>query len=176
MPTGGGAVHSYIAIRDDAGRVVAEYHGFPFSRKNGSGTNDQRPFDWNDKLREADNPISITPFHDFRLEAQLVPGEWWPTGPGQRVRIADEEVFRGSRQHVQQIQAELDGAVADINRGDHDYGAAHFLSESRNSNSVYATLMGVADAKARTVGGDPIEIPERLLRDDVVFDKQSRSS
>ena len=90
--------------------------------------------------------------------------------------VHDEEVFRGSRSQVGQIRSALDAAAAEINRRDLDYGIIHLFSESQNSNSVYGTLMGVAAAKARDIGANPVTIPGRLLDDQVVFDPRGRSS
>lgn len=174
MPTGGGAVHAYIAISDPMGRVVAEYHGFPFTRRPLEKVSKPRVFDWDDPRRQADNFWSITPVHNFRLEAERVPGEFW--NARQDLRVHDEEVFIGTGDQVAAIRSALDDGMKAINQRDFDYGAAHWLSESQNSNSVYATLMGIADDKAQEMGADRIAIPGRLLQDDIVFDRQSRSS
>lgn len=160
MSVGGGAVHSYIAIKDNAGRVVAEYHGFPFDRETGD--------------REGDNPLAFTPLSNFQLRPDRFRGEFWPAR--QNPRVHEEEVFRGSPSQVQQIQLALDRAMDVIDQKDIDYGGVHFLSESRNSNSMYGTLMQVADQEAQAIGAGRIEIPDRLLRDKVVFDSDGRSS
>ena len=75
MPVGGGAVHSYIAIKDNTGRVVAEYHGFPYSRETG--------------LWEGDNPLAFTPLSNFQLRARQFPRQFWPSR--QNLRVHDEE-------------------------------------------------------------------------------------
>lgn len=160
LPTGGGAVHAYLAIKDGMGRVVAEYHGFQID----PDTNEIA----------ADNPLSYIPGSGFPLNARLIRGEYWPSR--RNLRVHDEEVFRGSSKQIKEIRSELDEAVKGINRQNLEYGALHVLSESQNSNSVYATLMRVADEKAREIGAGQIEVPGRLLRDDIVFDSQSRSS
>lgn len=160
MPVGGGAVHSYIAIKDNAGRVVVEYHGFPFDRETGD--------------YEGNNPLAFTPLSNFQLRPVRIRGENWQSN--QNPGVHDEEVFRGSPSQVLQIQTALDLAMKEIDRQDLDYGGVHFLSESRNSNSVYGTLMQIANEEAQAIGAGRIEIPDRLLRDDVVFDSQSRSS
>lgn len=160
LPVGGGAVHSYIAIKDNAGRVVAEYHGFPFNRETG---------DW-----EGDNPLAFTPLSNFRLRPARFRGEFWPAH--QSPQVHEEEVFRGSPGQVRQIQTALEKAIKVIDQKDLDYGGVHFLSESRNSNSMYGTLMQVADQEAQAIGAGRIEIPDRLLQDNVVFDRQGRSS
>lgn len=160
LPTGGGAVHAYIAIKDDAGQVVAEYHGFQVDPDTGD--------------LAVDNPSSYFPGSKFSLEARQFPREYWPSR--QDLRVHDEKVFRGSREQVAQIRTELDRAAKDINDQGLRYEAANLFSESQNSNSVYATLMDVAGNKAEEIGAAPIAIPGRLLRDDIVFDSQSRSS
>lgn len=160
MPVGGGAVHSYIAVKDNAGRIVAEYHGFPYDRETGD--------------YEGDNPLAFTPLSNFQLRAIQRPDEHWPSS--RYPQVHDEEVFRGSRSQVELIQAEMNQAAKDINRLNLDYGGVHFLSESRNSNSVYRTLMRVADGKALDIGAGRIEVPDRLLQDNITFDSQSRSS
>ncbi len=132
LPVGGGAVHAYIAIKDGNGRVAAEYHGFPIDRATGDN--------------QGGNPISFTPFHDFRLQAEGLSGEFWDST--QDLRVHDEEVFRGSQSQVRQIQSALDAARHDINPKDLDYGILHLVSESQNSNSVYGMLMGVARGPA----------------------------
>ena len=148
MPIGGGAVHSYIAVKDNAGRVVAEYHGFPFDREA--------------RTWEEGNPLAFTPLSNFQLRPRRLRGEFWPAN--QDSRVHEVEVFRGSPSQVQQIQLALDKAIKVIDQKDIDYGGVHFLSESRNSNSMQA------------IGAGRIEIPDRLLSDNVVFDSQSRSS
>ena len=160
LPTGGGAVHAYIAVKDETGRVVDEYHGFQVDRETGDIA--------------GGNPVSYLPGSRFPLEARRIRGEHWPSR--RDLRVHEEEVFRGSREQVREIQAELDQAVGDINSRNLKYGALHFLSESQNSNSVYSTLMQVANDKANEMGVGSIDIPGRLLRDDIVFDNQSRSS
>jgi len=160
LPVGGGAVHAYIAIKDDSGRVVAEYHGFPINRETGDN--------------EGANPLAITPLSNFQLQARRMAGEYWPLR--QFTQVHDEEVFRGSQSQVQQIQSAPDNAMREIDVHDFDYGGVHFLSESRNSNSVYGTLMQVADERAQEIGAGRIETPERLVKDNIVFDQQSRSS
>lgn len=160
MSVGGGAVHSYIAIKDNAGRIVAEYHGFPFGRETG---------DW-----EGDNPLAFTPFSNFQLRPARFRREFWPAH--QNPEVYEEEVFRGPPSQVQQIQFALDKAMKVIDQKNINYGGVHFLSESRNSNSMYGTLMQVADQEAQAIGAGRIEIPDRLLSDNVVFDSQGRSS
>ena len=160
MPVGGGAVHSHIAIKDNAGRVVVEYHGFPFDRDAGT---------WEER-----NPLALTPLSDFQLRPRRFRGEFWPAN--QDPRVHEVEVFRGSPTQVQQIQLALDKAMKVIDQKNIDYGGVHFFSESRNSNSMYGTLMQVADQEAQALGAGRIEVPDRLLRDNVVFDSQGRSS
>lgn len=160
LPPGGGSVHAYIAIRDDTGRVVREYHGFQADPETGD--------------LAVDNPASYIPGSGFALTARIRSGE--SALPNPRARVADEEVFRGSRSQVERILADLDQAVADINRQNLEYDAVRFFSESQNSNSVYGTLMRVADERARKLGAGPIEVPERLHDDDIVRDDESRSS
>ena len=94
---------------------------------------------------EGDNPLAITPIHDFRLEARRVTGE--SLIPKKDLRVYEEEAFRGNEKQIRQILSALKSAVVDINRRDLDYGSIHLLSESQNSNSVYGTLMGVAEAQ-----------------------------
>ena len=95
LPTGGGAVHAYIAIKDNTGKVIHEYHGFQIDRE----TN---------KIADG-NPLSYLPGSDFPLQARRWPGEYWSSR--QELRVHDEEVFRGSRKQVGLIGAELDRAV-----------------------------------------------------------------
>lgn len=111
MPVGGGAVHSYIAVKDQAGRIVAEYHGFPYDRETGD--------------YEGENPLAFTPLSNFQLQAVQRPDEHWPSS--RYPQVHEEEVFRGSRSQVEQIQAEMNRAADDINRMDLDYGGVHFL-------------------------------------------------
>ncbi len=160
LPIGGGAVHAYIAIKDDTGQVVAEYHGFQVDPDTG-------------KLAVGDSS-SYFPGSDFTLQARQFTEEYWQ--PRTNLRVHDEEVFRGSREQVAQIRVELDQAAKDINDQGLRYEAAKIFSESQNSNSVYRTLMEVAGNKAEEIGAAPIMIPGKLLQDDIVFDGQSRSS
>ena len=71
-------------------------------------------------------------------------------------------VFRCSQDQVAQIRTALDQAVEDINRQDLQYEAVNLFSESQNSNSVYRTLMDVADEirrRRRRVGLERLAIP-----------------
>ena len=160
LAPGGGSVHAYIAIRDNTGRVVREYHGFQIDPET--------------KELAVDNPASYFPGSGFALGARVFSGEsnWWNPG----ARPADEEVFRGSRSQVERILVDLDQAEVDINQQRFEYDAVRFLSEAQNSNSVYGTLMRVADERALELGAGPIDVPERLLRDDIIRDEESRSS
>ena len=160
MATGGGAVHAYIAIEDNTGRAVREYHGFQVDPETGA--------------EATDNPASYIPGSGFALSARIRGGE--TVWSNQRARVADEEVFRGSRSQVERILGDLDQAVDDINQMSLQYDAVRFLSEAQNSNSVYGTLMRVADGRAQGLGAGPIETPERLMRDDVLRDEEGRSS
>lgn len=160
LPIGGGAVHAYIAVKDDTGQVIAEYHGFQVDPETGNTA--------------GNDSSSYFPGSNFRLEARQYPEEYWQSRTD--LRVHDEEVFRGSPEQVAQIRTELDQAVEDINDRELRYQAFKLFSDSQNSNSVYRTLMEVAGSRAEEIGADPIAIPGRLMRNDIVFDSQSRSS
>ncbi len=110
IDVGGGAVHAYIVIEDNSGRVIAEYHGFPYSRETGE--------------YEGNNPLAFTPLSNFRLRPRRLAGE---SGMSREVaRVHEDEVFRGPRSQVLQIQSAIDDAMMEIDRQDIDYGGGAF--------------------------------------------------
>ena len=160
LDTGGGAVHAYVVIKDNTGRVVREYHGLQTDPETGDSA--------------GGNPTSYLPGSGFKLRVWRFQGETEMSKD--QVRVTDDEVFRGSRGQVERILADLDQAANEINQQNYKYDAVRVFSESQNSNSVYGTLMRVADERAQRLGARPIEIPERLQQDDIIRDEEGRSS
>ena len=151
---GGGYTHTYHAILDEKGSVIAEYHGVPVD----------------------DNGKIVRGIGAFTRDDLILTSRRFDKGrdgmrPPRGGKIAREVVFSGSEGEVRAIDGALRAEAEKIDAKDLEYAFVHIFREAQNNNSVYATNTLVADGAARRFGKS-VQMPERLADDSILWGKK----